>query len=69
MTHDEIAKLSPAERLKLIEELWDSLSDDEAPITAAQRDELVRRAATADADEAEAVSWEALKEEIRARKG
>ena len=69
MTHDEIAKLSPAERLKLIEELWDSLSDDEAPITAAQRGELVRRAATADADEAEAVSWEALKEEIRARKG
>lgn len=69
MTHDEIIKLSPTERLKLIEELWDSLSDDEAPITPAQRDELVRRASTADVDEAEAVSWEALREEIRARKG
>jgi putative addiction module component (TIGR02574 family) len=64
----DIAKLSAAERLKLIEELWDSLSDAEAVLPPAQRDELLRRAATLDFDEAEAVSWEALKEELRARK-
>jgi putative addiction module component (TIGR02574 family) len=70
MTRDEITKLSAAERLKLIEELWDSLSDaDIPPLSPAQRDELLRRSETLDADAREAVTWEALKEEIRARKG
>jgi putative addiction module component (TIGR02574 family) len=69
MTQVDITKLSPAERLKLIEELWDSLSDDDAPVSPAQQEELLRRAAMLDADEGQAVSWEALKEELRARKG
>jgi putative addiction module component (TIGR02574 family) len=31
LTPDEIARLSPDERLALIAQLWDSLRDDQAP--------------------------------------
>ena len=48
----EIFKLSAAERLELVEELWDSLSDDDhaLALTEAQREDLERRLAEADAD-------------------
>ncbi len=41
----EIEKLTPAEQLQLVEELWDSLCDqpDAVPLTEAQRAELDRR--------------------------
>ena len=44
-THIDISRLSPAERLKLVEELWDSLAPSEIPLTPAQAEELDRREA------------------------
>ncbi len=64
---DEIARLSPEERLRLIGQLWDSLADNETPLPAAQRDELERRIATLPRDRAQAVSWERLKADLAKR--
>jgi len=36
LTHDELVRLTPPERLALISQLWDSLEDDHLPLTAAQ---------------------------------
>ncbi len=67
LSHDEIAKLSPPERLALIAELWDSITDAEVPMPPAQRRELDRRLATFEQDRSHAVSWEELKAELAAR--
>lgn len=67
LTHDEIIRLSPQERLSLIEQLWDSLADAEIPLTAAQRAELERRLATFDDDRVQAVTWDSLKAELARR--
>ena len=67
LTHDEITRLSPEERLTLIAQLWDSLDDDHVPLTTAQQAELERRLATLDHDRAQSVSWEALKAELAQR--
>jgi putative addiction module component (TIGR02574 family) len=67
MTVVDIANLSPRERLELIGRLWDSLDDDDVPVTPARADELDRRLETADADLSESVSWESLRAELKAR--
>ena len=67
LTHDEILRLSPRERLSLIEQLWDSLVDADIPLTAAQRAELERRLATFDNDRVQAVTWDSLKGELARR--
>jgi len=64
MTHDDIARMTVPERLALIEELWDSLSEAETPLPMAQFQELQRRLASFDHDRAYAVSWERLKAEL-----
>ena len=67
LTPDEISRLSPTERLSLIGQLWDSLSDKDVPVTPAQRDELERRLATLDHDRAQSVTWDSLKTELARR--
>lgn len=67
LTHEEIARLSPPERLALIGDLWDSISDAALPVPPMQRRELVRRLASFDQDLTQAVSWEELKAELAAR--
>jgi putative addiction module component (TIGR02574 family) len=67
LTHDEISRLSALERLALIGDLWDSLSDTELPVPPAQRLELARRLASFEQEKAQAVSWEQLKLELVAR--
>jgi putative addiction module component (TIGR02574 family) len=73
MTHaallKELLELSAAERLELIEELWDSLDEeDEAlALTDAQREDLERRLAEADADPTGGSPWEEVRERIRHR--
>jgi putative addiction module component (TIGR02574 family) len=73
MTHaalrEELLKLSAAERLELIEELWDSLDEeDEAlALTDAQREDLERRLAEAEADPTGGSPWEEVRERIRRR--
>jgi putative addiction module component (TIGR02574 family) len=57
-----IDRLSVAERLELIGEIWDTLpSDAELPIPDWHIHELERRLAAADADPAAAIPWEAVK--------
>jgi putative addiction module component (TIGR02574 family) len=67
LTHDEIVRLSPHERLALIAQLWDSLEDDQLPLTDAQRAELERRLSSLDQDRSEGVTWAALKAELEQR--
>jgi putative addiction module component (TIGR02574 family) len=67
LSPDEIKRMSAAERLALIEDLWDSLDDAETPLPQAQRTELERRLETLDADIEEGVSWEQLKAELANR--
>jgi putative addiction module component (TIGR02574 family) len=69
VTHDDIERLSPAERLALIARLWDSLDDREVPLTKAQQDELDIRLANLDADRAHSVPWEVLDAELRRSEG
>ena len=66
----DINKLSPEERLDLIEELWDSLSTDHAkiPLTDAQANELDRRLAEMDQDDSLGIPWETVLARIRERK-
>ncbi len=67
LTHDELARLTPPERLTLISQLWDSLEDDQLPLTAAQRAELDRRLERLDQDRREGITWAALKTELEQR--
>lgn len=61
---DELARLSPEERLALIGELWDSLSDADVPLPEAQQAELARRLSSLDQDRNQAVTWEQLRAEL-----
>jgi putative addiction module component (TIGR02574 family) len=65
----DINKLTPEERLDLIEELWDSLSADPAkiPLTDAQAKELDRRVAEMDQDKSLGIPWETVLAQIRER--
>ena len=58
-------QLSVAERLHLVEEIWDSIGADPAslPLTAEQRDELDQRLADYEANPTAGSTWE----EVRAR--
>jgi putative addiction module component (TIGR02574 family) len=67
LTHDEITRLSPDERLTLIAQLWDSLEDYQVPSTPAQLAELERRLAALEQDRAQRVTWETLKAELERR--
>jgi putative addiction module component (TIGR02574 family) len=66
-TPDEIGRLSPPERLALIAQLWDSLDDEQIPLTEAQQAELEHRLASLDQDRLEGVTWPALKAELEQR--
>jgi putative addiction module component (TIGR02574 family) len=67
LTPADITRLSPEERLRLIEQLWDSLEDEEVPPPPAQAAELEHRLATFDEDRTQAVSWDELKAELARR--
>ena len=67
LTTDEITRLSPDERLELIAQLWDSLDDEQVPLSEAQQAELDRRLATLDHNRAEGVSWDILKAQLEQR--
>jgi putative addiction module component (TIGR02574 family) len=61
-----IERLSIAERLRLVEDLWDSIAAD-TPLTDAQRTELDRRLADHEANPDDVVSWEEVQSSITAR--
>ncbi len=68
LTPDEIGRLSAAERLELIAQLWDSLEHEQLPITSVQQTELDRRLTSLDRDRQDGVTWEALKAELDQRR-
>ena len=64
-----IDSLSPEERLQLIEELWDSLSESPAamPLSDAQRGELDRRLDDLERSGPSGIPWEEVLQQIRTR--
>jgi putative addiction module component (TIGR02574 family) len=64
----ELARLSPRQRLDLIEALWQSLDDKDVPVTEAQRAELDRRIAGFEGDRDQGISWDQLSSELRQRR-
>jgi putative addiction module component (TIGR02574 family) len=67
ITHDEITRLSPEERLTLIGELWDSLDPADVPVTPAQRAELGRRLDSFEQDRSGGITWEQLRAQLARR--
>jgi putative addiction module component (TIGR02574 family) len=68
----ELLQLSPAERIQLAEDLWDSVaaSPDSIPgLTEAQIAECERRLAEHDRDPSRAVPWEEARARLLSRLG
>jgi putative addiction module component (TIGR02574 family) len=63
---DELRALPIDERLKLIEDLWDSIDADTAapPLPDWQRDEIDRRLDALDADPSTGAPWAEVRERI-----
>jgi putative addiction module component (TIGR02574 family) len=63
----DIDRLSVAERIQLIEDVWDSLvtTPEAIPVTLAQRDELDRRLDAHRVNPGEGVSWQQVKAGIK----
>lgn len=61
-----IDQLSIAERILLVEEIWDSIAEhpEEIPMTDAQRAELDRRLATHEADPDAGSTWDEVQAEL-----
>ena len=66
-----IFDLTPAEKLQLVEDLWDDLAatPESVPIHQWQKDELAARKARLEANPTSGVSWEVVKQRIRHRHG
>ncbi len=62
----EALRLSPTERLKLIEEVWESLAADPASFPAAteELEELQRRRESYRSDPASLVDWQEMKSRV-----
>ena len=65
-TSPEIKRLTVAERILLVEEIWDSIAADQesVEITAAQKQELDRRLEAYRASGDKGSSWEEVKDRI-----
>jgi len=60
----DLMKLSPAERIQLAQDLWDSTAPEEMPpLTSEQIEEMERRIAEHEKEPGRAVPWK----EVRAR--
>lgn len=69
MASIDIASLSPEERLRLLGELWESLSarSEAIPLTNAQREQLDRRLEELDQDGPGGIPWEEVLPRLRGR--
>ena len=67
LTHDEITRLSPEERLSLIGELWDSLDPADVPVITTQRAELGRRLDSFEQDRSGGITWDQLRAQLARR--
>ncbi|MFN2377228.1 MAG: addiction module protein [Candidatus Binatia bacterium] len=72
-TIDELRKLPVADRLQLVEDLWDSIAEDSSeetfPVTPELAEELDRRLADLEADPDSAIPWEVVRDRIRRLSG
>ncbi|MBX9773579.1 MAG: addiction module protein [Xanthobacteraceae bacterium] len=58
----ELLQLSPEERLQLVEDLWDSIAQDQLPaLTDAQKKEIDQRIADHEKDPSTALPWEQVR--------
>jgi putative addiction module component (TIGR02574 family) len=64
-----IFELSPAEKLQLVEDLWDDLAStpEAVPVYDWQRNELARRKANLQRNAAAGLEWEEVKRRVRSR--
>jgi putative addiction module component (TIGR02574 family) len=60
----DLTKLTPEEKLELIDELWTSISPEEFPLTDEQRAELHRRLDRLDEDGPTGISWDSVRAEM-----
>lgn len=70
LTPSEIKKLSVAERILIVEEIWDSIAAEQeaVQVTEAQKAEIDRRLASCDASPNEGKSWEEIKRRLETAK-
>ncbi len=63
--------LSPAEKLQLVEDLWDDLaaSPTAVPVHDWQKEELARRKANLMNNPASGLSWDEVKQRVRTQHG
>ena len=66
-----VFELSPAEKLQLVEDLWDDLASatEAVPVYDWQKEELARRKANLMKNPVSGVGWEEVKRRIRSRYG
>ncbi len=66
-----IFDLSPAEKLQLVEDLWDDLAatPTAVPVHDWQKEELARRKANLMNSPASGLSWDEVKQRVRTRHG
>ena len=64
---EELRSLPVAERIQLVEDLWDSIAEDSAglQLTGAQREELDRRLDDFDSNPAAGAPWEEFRRIIQ----
>jgi putative addiction module component (TIGR02574 family) len=66
----ELMELTPAERIQLAEDLWDSIApEDLPPLTQEQEQEIERRLAEHARDPSRASTWEEVRARLWARFG
>jgi putative addiction module component (TIGR02574 family) len=64
----ELMKLTPAERIDLAQDLWDSIAQQELPpLTNDEKEELDRRYAEHLRDPSTAITWDEVKARLAAR--
>ena len=64
-----IDRLTPEQRLSLIEEIWESLDEPTVPLSDAQRSELEDRIADHEANPQDVVSWEDIRKSVLPPRG
>ncbi len=64
----EALKLSPGDRLELIEALWDTLSEEDIPVTPEERALLDARLADLEANPGDQCPWSEVKARLEQRR-
>lgn len=66
--HKEISALSTAEKILLVEKLWDSINKEELDVSDAQKKELDRRLELHEKGETSYHNWQDVKKNLGGRK-